>query len=251
MDDTVKLLLAGPLRTLSLCLSLLVILLPRWWYPLDSLGEYRPEVLRQLHLYPSLLALAAGACACALILRIPIPSREKWWSLTATSLALALIVLLPANSSANVRYHAASTLCISYQRQMAQALTAYAQDHHLLLPHTLTASPLKSYLTAAAGAGEAYLECPALPGRIGYGYNSNVQDLFLVNLTQLNTLVFTADGGNDQHLLTGQSDIAQTRHDLPPREFNRQLSNPRGFAVSYADGHVAYLRAGTTVRLEP
>ena len=253
MNDTDRLRFAGRLRVVSLCLSVFVILLINsvWWYPLDYLKVYHPDTMQMLLVYPALLGLLIGACAVAIIRQAPSFSSAKLWAIFTACFALVLLGYLSMNSPRSARDHAYSTLCCSYQRAMAQALMMYAEDHHGKAPHSLTDNSFKTCLTDMIGDANKFLECPALPGRIGFGYNRNAQDAYLTVISHPTTFVLTADGGNAQHLLTSQSDIAETRHDLPPPEFDRRLRNPRGFAVSFVDGHVEYLHAGTVVSLNP
>ncbi len=86
----------------------------------------------------------------------------------------------------------------------------------------------------------AFFYCPTnnATNSISYGYNSALSGKTLQTLNANNpaSILCTADGGNESHLILTPTDISATRH-------------LDGYIASFADGHVQYLHSGDTVQL--
>lgn len=134
------------------------------------------------------------------------------------------------------RYHGDKdppwTLCMSNQKQIAQAAMMNAQEQDEVLPSVSELLPL---------VPEKVLRCSARCDiAVGYGYNQALQGRKLDDIVDASIMLLSADGGNAAHLITGPSDIVTTRH-------SKQA------VIAFVDGHAELLAAGklATVRLSP
>ena len=117
--------------------------------------------------------------------------------------------------------------CISNQRQIAIAVSMYAVDNNEKLPADITSLNLSSTL----------LQCPdKLDLPISYGYNSNLPNRYLGDISDPTTTVLSADSNAPNHMISSASDIDMTRHHL------LTPGSPKGqtvYIASFVDGHVA------------
>ena len=135
-------------------------------------------------------------------------------------IAVLAAILFPVFSRA--REKARQSSCMNNQRQIAVALTIFAQDHDQTLP---SSSTVWTDLTLP----RALFICPSnkTKGAIGYGYNANLSARKLSELTKQVSIIACADCASSANLLTTNTDIDTTRHD-------------GGYIVSYLDGHATY-----------
>ena len=127
---------------------------------------------------------------------------------------------------AKAREKARQTSCLSNQRQIALALTVFAQDHDQTLPSSTT-------VWSDINLAPKVYTCPSYKktGVNGYGYNVNISARKISELTNSGGILATADCANASgtNLISTTADVDVTRH------------NPgTGYVVSYLDGHVSY-----------
>lgn len=149
------------------------------------------------------------------------------------------------------------TICSNNQRSLAMGMIMYAQDHGNRLPRQL--SDIRAYVEPDD------LVCPlskrAFHGTLGYGLNSSLSGMSLSDLEKIpnpSSILLTADSIQPNMLITSITDIDTTRHVALKVITKRSgdadsvedLSQPRGFVASFADGHVEFVTDGDEVRLK-
>jgi len=140
-------------------------------------------------------------------------------------IAVLAAILFPVFASA--REKARQSSCLNNQRQIAVAITIWAQDNNNSLCSTATVwtsinMPAKSLVCGS--------KVKTVATQNSYGYNSMVSGKSLGKLKDPTSIVLTADCKDT----TSPVNILTTAGDVEMRHNNAQLA-----VVSYLDGHVA------------
>lgn len=168
--------------------------------------------------------------------------RQKGMGMAIAGICMSLVLplvlpalLFPVFSKARdkARENSARSQCMNNQRQIAIAISMYAQEHDEVLPDastvwsTIKLTSSQRLNTALLQASPSELRCPESKRTNGYGYNKQVSKLALGDkrMTDPTMTLLTADGGDSQNLLTQFGDIDVNRH-------------KKMFVSSYIDGHV-------------
>jgi len=106
--------------------------------------------------------------------------------------------------SAKITGAKASRTCESNMQMISQSFAIYIQDHQGKYPNS-------NEIWQVVKVDPTALTCPAAgaaPGSITYGYNSFLSDSTLAGIYDTDSVPMFADGGNEQHLITGINDVA-------------------------------------------
>ncbi len=154
------------------------------------------------------------------------PRRRVGFTLIELLVVIAIIAILAAilfPVFAKAREKARQTTCINNQRQMATAITLYAQDHEEILP---TAASVWGDL----GLTKGVLVCPTAGVKVpnGYGYNATLSAVALGDVTAPAAMVLTSDAqaGTTGNLITDYDSHGDARHG-------------KSLILACVDGHVA------------
>jgi prepilin-type N-terminal cleavage/methylation domain-containing protein/prepilin-type processing-associated H-X9-DG protein len=162
----------------------------------------------------------------------------KGFTLIELLVVIAIIAILAAilfPVFAKAREKARQTTCLNNQRQIATAITLFAQDHEELLPDAAS-------VWGDLALDKGVLVCPTAGKKVtnGYVYNSFVSGKALGDLVAPAAQVLVADGA---HAGTAapltHANIAYALADLHMRHSKKVIT-------AYADGHV---EQSTTVNL--
>ena len=141
-------------------------------------------------------------------------------------IAILAAILFPVFAKA--REKARQTSCLNNQRQMATAVTIYAQDHDEMLPSA-------GAFWGALGLDKGVLRCPTAGKTYAnaYVFDSYVGGKALGELNAVNTFLTTDGITSDDHLkITGDyPNCFYDNTDLDMRHSDKLI-------VSYLDGHV-------------
>ena len=149
-------------------------------------------------------------------------------------IAILAAVLYPVVGKA--REKSRMVMCMSNQRQIAEALQAYAQQHNDTFPGIANApaddSSWRNDISDQLDSTAIFV-CPnALGGRgqqrTDYGLNANLVGVRVQYVADPVKAVLTADA--KRNLIASSDDVDTARHG-------------KGYLVSFVDGHVAFLRA--------
>ncbi len=164
---------------------------------------------------------------------------NKGFTLIELLVVIAIIAVLAAilfPVFAKAREKSRQTVCTSNQRQLAIALTMYAQDHEQRLPNSTS---WKSSIGGNSGITGKSWECPsASKGESSipvYGYNAWLSDRVTGDIDNPVSVVMTADSAGGVDVLNGAADI----------DINRHSSKA---VASFVDGHSS---AGASFDLVP
>jgi prepilin-type N-terminal cleavage/methylation domain-containing protein/prepilin-type processing-associated H-X9-DG protein len=151
------------------------------------------------------------------------PTGRRGFTLIELLVVIAIIAVLAAilfPVFAKAREKARQTTCLNNQRQIALAITMFAQDHDDSLPSATT-------VWGDLNLDKGVLVCPTAGKKLanGYGYANGLSGQALGDITDPTIAGLTADGGNANNLISKPSDGA--------------LRHSGMAAVSYLDGHVA------------
>ncbi len=163
-------------------------------------------------------------------------------------IAILAAILFPV--FARAREKARQNSCINNQRQIALAITMWAQDHNNLMPSAALAgralagnmTPLLIAQTPAAGSvwGElalpgGTLRCPSTSAMAnGYGYNRGIAGMAVGDITSPTATICVGDVLKS----ATPANILKSPDDLDARHSN-------GFVVAAVDGHVQFCTAKT------
>ncbi|MEX0887685.1 MAG: prepilin-type N-terminal cleavage/methylation domain-containing protein [Phycisphaeraceae bacterium] len=173
---------------------------------------------------------------------------------TISIMAILIGLLLPALGAA--RRHGRSIACLSNVRQIALAATMYADDHDAYVgwsPGTDRKQLLYPYLRQGRDNadidGDQVWQCPAndQPARAaGYGFNTRLNAVKLVQIRQPVQTVALVDGG-----INDDREPTLATHAFPPStptfpaigrpNPRHPAGGGRGVSVGFADGHVESL----------
>jgi len=156
---------------------------------------------------------------------------RKGFTLIELLVVIAIIAILAAilfPVFAKAREKARQTSCLNNQRQIATALTMYAQDHDEMLPTA-------DIVWGALGLDKGVLVCPTAGKKIpnGYVYNFNVAGKALGKLGMISDRFMTADGLTTPSApnSSGPSNTWYQPSDWALRHGGKAI-------LSFADGHV-------------
>ncbi|MEI6518559.1 MAG: prepilin-type N-terminal cleavage/methylation domain-containing protein [bacterium] len=164
----------------------------------------------------------------------------KGFTLIELLVVIAIIAILAAilfPVFAKAREKSRQTVCTSNQRQLAIAMTMYAQDHEQRLPNSGT---WKTSLGGSNGISGKSWECPSA-SKSGdnsisvYGYNSWLSDRVTSDIDNPAKVLMTADSAGGVNILNSVTDIDTNRHSSKA-------------VASYVDGHS---EAGSSFDLVP
>jgi prepilin-type N-terminal cleavage/methylation domain-containing protein/prepilin-type processing-associated H-X9-DG protein len=153
-------------------------------------------------------------------------TRSRGFTLIELLVVIAIIAMLAAilfPVFAKAREKARQTTCLNNQRQLATALTLYAQDHDEQLPAAES-------VWGDAGLEKGVLVCPTAGAKVrnGYVYNRELAEQSIGDLQYPTTRLLTADGRSNP---LGYPNVAYAIDDLDARHGKKALA-------SYLDGHV-------------
>jgi prepilin-type N-terminal cleavage/methylation domain-containing protein/prepilin-type processing-associated H-X9-DG protein len=167
-------------------------------------------------------------------------TERKGFTLIELLVVIAIIAILAAilfPVFAKAREKSRQTVCTSNQRQLAVALTMYAQDHEQRLPNSNT---WKTSLGGSNGISGKSWECPSA-SKSGdnavsvYGYNAWLSDRVTGDIDNPAKVLMTADSAGGVNILNSVTDIDTNRHSSKA-------------VASYVDGHS---EAGSSFDLVP
>ncbi len=151
-------------------------------------------------------------------------------------IAILAAILFPVFAKA--REKARQTSCLNNQRQIATAITMFAQDHDETLPASTT---VWQELDLPGGV----LKCPSEQGTATntYGYNTNLGQNGGVALGDI--------ARPTDELLTADWKITSSNVNLLVKGRDVSLRHNSGYVASFVDGHVAWMQTITFARYVP
>ena len=164
---------------------------------------------------------------------------KRGFTLIELLVVIAIIAILAAilfPVFAKAREKARQAKCTSNQRQIALALTMYAQEHDEKLPDS-------SVMWGSIGVPQAVCMCPTQGKTVsnGYVYNNTVSNKSLGECGKdASKVVLTTDG---IHTVSATAPIANVAYSLQ----DISLVHASKTIVSYLDGHVALISVDTSV----
>ena len=233
----------SPLAVAALCASLLSPIaenyLPFDQLPLKSWDGNIPSFLYNL-LFP-LPGFILGICALISIRRnMSTITGEKF---AIFGILISILVITPNIMSiqTDLPYSDPSTAhCMSKQRQLLYAIEIYAQDHDYRMPTSFN---------DLGGEIQQY-HCPELTNSTlrGIGYNGLLRNIKLSNILAPEATLTTADSREQSGIITDTRQIDTTRHSHHIKGYFWRY--PRGYIVSYLDGHVEIKKSSDKVTLK-